>query len=547
MTLKDDPSFTYNIYSDTMGDFLFANDMNPNVKSVVDVPDGNLTLHLYQTASMSSVIDFQQIYDHLGVIDSTLPPRSASTDFAYGDPREFLSASTVLIDAINTYCWTGVGKPDPNCLVYPPYDIMLHVLGSYGLSGTITMSDGMRGVNTLISLPFCSAVPNRTAGLSDPANKRFILNTSTPCPARRAFTEDRKSITSALSEQTNVSVDIDVVEDVRSIGSRRKGPMCLNPPDPVTGAVDCSSGLDLACGLYYYQVCILKLPPYMAWQVDCTTHSDCAAAYQAPYCTIAGSCAPCGFCQVDADDSVDQVCPQDVCPGSGHWPRCISGIALSDPITPSSCPVQVPFSVWAFHEVNSFVDVMPTPSNKVRFVTPSNLLIGSIVVTQRRGKLQACTNHGKSSVKTFFNSSLCRTTTLDGTPYGLDPSFLPSSSIYNGKLEIVNFYSETEIIASSTSTVAGVNVTTRPTALGFFPQSHGLNKSLVRAGEENIFRLFFDGRITTNQANSMVTYMIDGGFIDDQTSEVTVEFVTFSPSLNKFSLTSFSFYWEVLI
>jgi hypothetical protein len=553
VTLRNNPMFTYNIYSDTMGDFLFEKDLNPNVKTIVDVPDGNLTLYLYQTAEMSSVIDFQQIYNHLGVLDTTLPPRASTTDFAYGDPREVLSSSTVLIDAISTYCWTGVGNPDPSCFNYPSAEILLYVLGSYGMSGTVTMSDGMRGRNALVELPFCSVVPNRTAGFRDPANKRHMIDSAVPCPDRRSLvsphvTSSMPSVEDGLARLvrgtgTTQATDSTASASLRSNG--RRGLVCLNPPNPVTGEVDCSGGLDLVCPLYYYQVCQLRLPPYMANPVDCTAHANCSAAFQAPVCSISGMCTPCKFCQVDADDSVDGTCPQDVCPGSGAWPRCISGSALARTITEKSCPAQVPLSVWTFHETDSYVDVQPAPVNKVRFVTPSNLLIGAMVVTQRRGAVQTCTNQGKATTQSFFKKITCRTSELDGAPYGLDPTFLPSSAIYNGKLQMGDYYANSEIVPSTTSSVGGVNVTTRPTAIGFFSHKYGLNESKVRRGEGDLFRLFFDGRLATDQADAMVSYMSDGGFIDEKTREITVEFVTFSPTVNRFSLIAFTFVWEV--
>ncbi len=43
----------------------------------------------------------------------------------------------------------------------------------------------------------------------------------------------------------------------------------------------------------------------------------------------------------------------------------------------------------------------------------------------------------------------------------------------------------------------------------------------------------------------MLTYMADGGFIDNKTEAVDVEFVTFSPTLNRLSLAVFSFRWQV--
>jgi hypothetical protein len=93
--------------------------------------------------------------------------------------------------------------------------------------------------------------------------------------------------------------------------------------------------------------------------------------------------------------------------------------------------------------------------------------------------------------------------------------------------------------------VAGVNVTTRPTATGFFPTQYKMNTSMVRKEDVDLFRLFFDGRMTIAQSDQMVTYMTDGGFIDGQTKMVTVEMITFSPSASKFTMMRFDFNWEV--
>jgi hypothetical protein len=245
VTLRNSPNFTFNIYSDTMGDFILADDSAPDEKVMVEVPDGNLTLYLYQTAEMSAVIDFSQIYEQLGVIDSTLPPRTATTDFAYGDPREFLASSTVAMDAIATYCWAGVGAPDPKCLVTPTQDIFLRVLSSYGLAGTITMSDGGRGRTSLVDLPFCSVVPNRTAGLRDPANKAAVVNSSAPCPdGRRGLGPWPAPSPGAVMRPGGAGGRRAAVAD----------PGCWNGLNYVTGAPECSLGQDPGCPTYWYQV-----------------------------------------------------------------------------------------------------------------------------------------------------------------------------------------------------------------------------------------------------------------------------------------------------
>ena len=529
VTLLNSPNFTFNIYSDTMGDFLFANDMRPDQKVMVEVPDGNLTLYLYQTAEMSGVIDFQMIYEQLGVLDATLPPRSATTDFAYGDPRELLAASTVVMDAIATYCWVGIGAPDPTCFVTPTQDIMLHVVGSYGLSGTVTMSDGMRGRATLVALPFCSAVPNRTAGLRDPANKAAVLNSSAPCPGRRALPRDSSARRAALPAPDPGAAEL-------RRGGRRAvaDPGCWNSFNFVTGAPDCTAGMDAGCPAYWYQVCDLKLPPYMALQVPCGNHSDCEGAFAAPLCGSGGFCVPCAWCQVDADDAIDGHCPQDACPGSGGWPRCVSGAALTAGVDAESCPAQVPFSVWAYHSPGAAVDVQPADAAPpVRTVTPSNVLVGSVALTQRRRRTGPCGQHSASSVGGFFNATPCGLGAGDGRPYGKDPTFLPSSAIYNGKLVMSDYYNASEIVPAAASAAAGVNVTSRATALGFFPYQYGRAPGAARPGDVDAFRLYFDGRVTASQAAGMVTYLSDGGFIDDQTRSVAVEWVTFNPSLGE--------------
>ncbi len=549
LTLRDDPTFTYNIYSETMGDFIFGKDMNPNEKVIVEVPDGNFTLFLYQTAEMSSVIDFQQIYKQLGVLETTLPAREGRTDFTYADKREFIATSTVIMDAISNYCAAGKGEPDSNCIKLPLQDIMLRILGSYGLAGTITASDGARGRAALVTVPFCSAIPNRTAGLDDPANKAFIQGFSISCPSRRFLQSCNENLPRDVHRDQSVgrrSASSRISEERAHVRSGRR---VANDPGCYSfnsfGEVDCSGAVDGGCPSYWNQVCKKKLPPYFLLPTQCKNHSDCRFAFRAPFCSGEGKCAPCKLCQVDLVDSIDSVCPQDVCPGSGAWPTCVSGVDLVRSISDTKCPSQIPFSVWKYHEVNDAIRIRPSPVEKVRVVTPSNMLVGSVVVTQKRRRSGPCLNHHKRSVQDYFKENPCRTGRLDGTPFGMDATFLPSSSIYNGKLQMSDFYDALEVRNSSTSTKAGVNVTTRPTAIGFFPHQYQRSSKKVREDDIDVFRLFFDGRISTSQADAMVTYMVDGGFIDEYTSFVTVEFVTFSPILNKFSVVYFSFDWKV--
>eukprot|EP00961_Rhodomonas_salina_P135251 1819678-Rhodomonas_salina.1 len=69
------PDYRWNIYSETIGAFLFEEDQLPDATIVTDVPDGALTLHMYQTEIVSTQVDDKSIYDYLFMTKNTLPQR----------------------------------------------------------------------------------------------------------------------------------------------------------------------------------------------------------------------------------------------------------------------------------------------------------------------------------------------------------------------------------------------------------------------------------------------------------------------------------------
>ncbi|KAJ1477616.1 hypothetical protein T484DRAFT_1820591 [Baffinella frigidus] len=176
-------------------------------------------------------------------------------------------------------------------------------------------------------------------------------------------------------------------------------------------------------------------------------------------------------------------------------------------------------------------DVKPTFTPKARMVTPGNRLI-----KQTRQKRGTCASIGNPSVakftgKTRFANVRCPEVVrgsleLDGAPYGFDPSFMTFSSIYDGKLE--PFSTE----GGSYDDSERHNSTDR-TPIGFFPHSYGRVGRKGRGGakgEEDLveelsdnFLLFFEERLSQKQAQAMLQYARDGGFIDDSTSDITLE------------------------
>jgi len=49
------------------------------------------------------------VYNALGFVPTTLPERSDDIpDFAYGDPREAMAASTIMVQDVKDHCWIGL-------------------------------------------------------------------------------------------------------------------------------------------------------------------------------------------------------------------------------------------------------------------------------------------------------------------------------------------------------------------------------------------------------------------------------------------------------
>jgi len=155
------PGFKWNVWSHTMSDFILAEDASAeDGAKVLEVPDGELELRLYQTNSMSDLLDISAITANraLGpeISASTVPPRNPTKPaFFYGDAREALAAQSEMVAQVFDYCF---GSPidlntfDWQCL-YPPTDQFLKLFSAYGVNGSIKMGNGSRSTATLVQVP----------------------------------------------------------------------------------------------------------------------------------------------------------------------------------------------------------------------------------------------------------------------------------------------------------------------------------------------------------------------------------------------------------
>jgi hypothetical protein len=104
-----DPSFRFNVYSESHRRYVFPQDLE-EATVTVDLPDGVYTLELYQTQWASTVVSSDAMFASTLIVAASVPPRAPGlSHFAYGDYREFLSSQTAIMDAVIGYCY----GPDP--------------------------------------------------------------------------------------------------------------------------------------------------------------------------------------------------------------------------------------------------------------------------------------------------------------------------------------------------------------------------------------------------------------------------------------------------
>ena len=191
-----------------------------------------------------------------------------------------------------------------------------------------------------------------------------------------------------------------------------------------------------------------------------------------------------------------------------------------------------------------------------RFLTPFNRLVGAIMITQRRVATEDCrlTNKYIRDYHGLGSGLDCLGDSLDPTPFGRDPVFTTTSTLYSGDLAVDNYYEVSELALGLDGQLT--------TPYGFFPHLYGSkrfgenssissknlslkDKTFIVSEKANEFLVFFDERLSYNQADSMLTYMKDGGFIDDQTKEISVEMNTLNSEYGLFSTFIFMFYFQV--
>ena len=538
------PDFRWNIWSDTMGDYIFA-ETQPATKSgdkvVVDVPDGRNELRFFQYRKVSDEVEVSTIYEQVYMLPSTLPKRTADNDYAYGDKREAIASAAVFMKQMNDYCFGGkFDKTPPKCEEMPKVDTLFKGLGSYGLKGKITKpnpesTEKIPSPITLATAGFCGLLKNGTQGLKNKFNKLAFQAAGVECSNRR-FGHDKLVLSQRgrhLLADANYSAALephDIAEE-----SHRKL---------------------LATKSARYGTC--------AMHGDCDqTLVDSITQVQGQFCHKLWGCDTCSFCQTDGEDAVNGLCPKAFCPDSGELPGCISALRMMQEDNAWECESTQEFEIWNYHTKGEGPQpvVAPPGQPKVRFVNPYNRLVGPIMITQRRRLQGNCTQVVNEGIKLWAEGGLsdgegCRQGAGEYTDdfYGLDPAFVPGTDLYDGNLVPEEYYQRSERLnktVQESSSKGIVVVTSASVPMGFFPYKYDSSNQTFKApgtyreSEGSAFRIYFDTQISQSQAHNMLSFMKDGGFIDSLTSEIEVQLIAFNAELNRFTFLRFSFDWTI--
>jgi len=298
MTAKPPPQFKFNIWSDTMQDYLFANDMD-NVSSIftIPAPDGKYRVDVYQTNLVSAFIPDELYYDALNVEPYTVPSRIENVPgFYYGDKKEYLAFAATTYNALRTWCWGNDvdGQKDSVCSshTFKGQDMMFKVLAGYGIKGTISAKNGTTGRKTLTTLNFCTAFPNGTKGYTT-TNLNRLLAAEFPCDAttsRRAMRE-RDAVPQVtpvrmkemLRQRRNVSVELahrQALAANPTLAAKRAAPAKPSARQGSAGKERAGRTMQTRMVNGQRRQFFFLAEPVLQWTDDCCTSSSSYGLYQ---------------------------------------------------------------------------------------------------------------------------------------------------------------------------------------------------------------------------------------------------------------------------
>ena len=251
-----------------------------------------------------------------------------------------------------------------------------------------------------------------------------------------------------------------------------------------------------------------------------------------PFCALAPSADAAATLAGDVRE-LGEVNPA-LCGSDGGGMACYNGTLLARRFV---CPASFSFSVWEFGPPRN-VTLRPEAAAGPRMLTPFNNVVGAIIMTQYTRRPVPCSHATKASIGILTGRFSCQESVRSDVPFGQDPVFIKSSPLYNGKLAVRDYYTDTELAAGATRGPPG-----------FFPHQWGAGRagSSGMLSSENVgrYKLFFDTRMSASGASRLVQFMRDGQFLDRNTEWIEVEIVTYNADFNLFGILTLQFVWNL--
>lgn len=150
-----------------------------------------------------------------------------------------------------------------------------------------------------------------------------------------------------------------------------------------------------------------------------------------------------------------------------------------------------PFGLWEHHPSGADYGLIPRGADgaKPRFVALNNRVVAGLLIEQRRRVRAPCSaqDRFRGLVTQCFAGG-----DPSSEPFGVDPAFVSSSSLFDPTLRIADFYSDAEIGP-------------RGLPFGFFPSA---------PEADGVFPVFIDVNADEARARAILQMLVDGFFVD---------------------------------
>ena len=252
-----------------------------------------------------------------------------------------------------------------------------------------------------------------------------------------------------------------------------------------------------------------------------------------PFCSLTPSAAARAAAAADP-----ALCNSDA--GSRASAQCFDASVLAAGF---QCQWSYPFAVWSYGTERNVSVLPPPPKVRRRSLTPFNNVIGGIVLTQRRRRFTPCSGAAGAAAAPIASQFSCQQSGPGETPFGTDAAFQRSSGLYDGKLDPADFYAANEMRKVNRSGGG------HPYPYAFFPHQWGLGglkeTRAISTEDYGLYKLYFDTRLSAAQAQRMVQYIKDAGFVDELTEQMDLEIVNYNAEFNAFGVLTVQFRWDM--